>query len=181
MSTEEIFRFGGDDVGLSFDQYSLIMVRKDVVSRLLRDFLKTMGNGGIALIYRAGHALGAISYDSTITSLKTSDRGIVLRALDQYLRGTGILSLIELRIDLERMTLNAEFRDCFETKAYGRDSSKPVCHLARGVLSGVAERVLGVDNLAGDEQECEGAGAKICRVRVHPLLGGHGRHIAEAL
>ncbi len=136
--------------------------------------IRTLGPGASAVLYQAGVLAGTDVFDIIHKNWRPRDEREFVQMLREHLRTAGLCTLSELTIERPSQGLTAVVEDNFEAVQSERGSGGPVCHFLRGLLSGVASRILEVPDLVCDERSCQARGEKACTFRVHPMFASPG-------
>jgi predicted hydrocarbon binding protein len=146
------------------------ILRNNQTRHLWGSLIRTLGPGATAVLYQAGVMAGNDAFDFIHKNWRPSDEREFVQMLREHLRAAGLCTLSELTIDRPSHGLTAVVEDNFEAVQSGRGSDLPVCHFLRGLLGGVAARILEVPDLVCDERSCQAQGEKACTFRVHPMF-----------
>lgn len=144
--------------------------RRTQTGHLWRALFTTLGRGAAAVLYQGGFRAGSGTFDFVRETWKPADEAELMRALAEYLRSAGLGDCRDLRVDREAVRMDALVRDGFEVSQLEGPTVAPSCHFLRGLLCGIAERILGVPDLVCEEVACQAAGGEACTFVVHPLM-----------
>lgn len=145
--------------------------RRAQTGHLWRALFTTLGRGAAAVLYQAGFKAGSGTFDFVQETWKPRDEPELVRAFGEYFRSAGLGDCRDLRVDREVIRLDAVVRGGFEVSQHEGPRPAPSCHFLRGLLAGIAERILEAPNLVCEEVTCQAAGGEACTFVVHPLLG----------
>ena len=145
--------------------------RRAQTGHLWQALFTTLGRGAAAILYQAGLKAGSDTFGFVQETWKPRDEGELVRAIGEYFHSAGLGDCRDLRVDKGNVRLDAVVRDGFEVSQQERARDAPSCHFLRGLLCGIAERILGATNLVCEETACQAAGGEACAFVVHPLLG----------
>jgi len=146
------------------------VLRNSQTRHLWGSLIRTLGPGASAVVYPAGVQAGMDVFDIIHKNWRPRDEGEFAQVLREHLRAAGLCTLLKFAIDRPSHSIAAEVEDNFEATQFERGSDRPVCHFLRGLLSGVASRILGVPDLVCDERSCQAGGEKACTFLVHPMF-----------
>ncbi|MFA5897105.1 MAG: response regulator [Thermoplasmata archaeon] len=149
-------------------------LRNSQTRHLWGSLIRTLGPGASAVLYQAGVMAGTDVFDFIHKNWSPSDEREFVQMLREHLRAAGLCTLLEFTIDRPSHGLAAEVKDNFEAVQSERGSDRPICHFLRGLLSGLASRILEVPDLVCDERSCQARGEKACTFRVHPMFASPG-------
>ena len=145
-------------------------LRNSQTRHLWGSLIRTLGPGATAVLYQAGVLAGTDVFDFIHKNWRTRDEREFVQMLREHLRAAGLCTLSELTIDRPSHGLMAVVEDNFEAMQSDHGSDRPVCHFLRGLLSGVASRILEVPDLVCDERTCQAKGEKECEFHVHLMF-----------
>ena len=143
---------------LRFKDVRYLLIRPETVAAVHRGML-ALGASPAEVLYRAGYEGGVKSETHYREVLgQTAEEAVSYMAAMGGQIGWGAMRLVSL--DAGRGELVLEVAGSPFAQALG-PSAEPVCHLTRGIFSGVAEAVLGWKVVASEES-CVAAGAPKC-------------------
>lgn len=143
-------------------------LRRSQTTHLWRALLRTMGRGASAILYRGGADAGASTYDYIKETWRPGTDDEFVSALSGYFRSAGLCNLTEFRIQRDTSRVNVLVENSFETTHEATQGTLPVCHFLRGIMCGIASKLLDTPELVCDEIVCAGAGAEACEFLVYP-------------
>ncbi len=146
------------------------VLRNSQTRHLWGSLIRILGPGASAVVYPAGVLAGMDVFDIIHKNWRPRDERQFVQVLREHLRAAGLCTLLEFTIDRPAHSVTAEVEDAFEATLSERELDRPVCHFLRGLLSGVASRILGIPDLVCEERSCQAGGQKACTFLVHPMF-----------
>ncbi len=132
--------------------YHDVVVLPIYVLRAVYDsFESIVGEEGAGLLAVMGRAIG-----------RAIAGGHSVRESLAILESLGLGRVVDVEVEKSEIIVRVE--DTVSSRVI-RESRKPVCHLERGVVSGIVEAVLGAKCVAR-ESECRACGASLCEFRL---------------
>lgn len=156
------------------------LLRKSQTTHLWRSLLRTMGRGASAILYRGGVDAGAATYDFIRETWKPRTDEEFVASLGEYLRAAGLCSLREFRVQRETRRVSFLVEDNFEVMHESTQSPLPLCHFLRGMLCGIALKLLDFQEMVCDEISCEATGSDICEFLAYPQFSQRSVEGAKA-
>lgn len=159
-------------------RYAIERVRRDGVEAMRRNqtahlwlsLFRTLGSGASAILYRAGLDAGLTTHAYVESTWKPRDGADFLRALQDYFLSTGLCTLVNIEVNRKAMRVTAQVEDNFESALHEGKSDGPLCHFLRGILCGIASKLLGMSEIVCDEVRCQAQGSERCEFLIHPLF-----------
>jgi len=129
-----------------------------------------MGSGSSSILYRAGTDAGLSVFDFIHENWRPRNEDEFLDALREHLMSASICTMGEFTLKKESFEATAQVRDSFELDAYDGKSEAGVCHFLRGLVCGLATRLVNAEDLVCDETSCQRKGDAVCTFRVHRMF-----------
>ena len=147
-------------------------LRKCGTAHLWQAMFSVMGEGASVVLYSAGHAAGQTTFDFVNATFAPPDDAAFARALGEHFGLAGFFILEGMQVDRDAGRLEAQVHRSFEVEVPHRVGANARCHFMRGLFAGIADRLLGMQDLVADETACEREGADSCAFVVRPLRAG---------
>ncbi len=152
-------QFNEETGSLIYKEVCYILIRSDVLATLQRSIEKELGDRASHILFDCGFQGGSLSSRKFRDIFKLSEKETLKFMLMMGTRiGWGRFELAEfdpLRNYISIKVFHSPF-----AKAYGI-SNRPVCHLIRGVISGLVSTTLG-KNVEAEELLCLSKGDDFC-------------------
>ncbi|MEE8449916.1 MAG: V4R domain-containing protein [Thermodesulfobacteriota bacterium] len=148
---------------ISFKEVRYILVRPETIMALLSSLEEELGERAGQFFYQGGMSGGRLSAQKYKQTLGLSEKGLVEFMISMGTQiGWGRFELVAF--DMEKRMLEINVHNSPYAQAYG-PSQRPVCHVIRGVLAGLAQGIFERPVQAG-ETGCLATGNNCCRFLV---------------
>ncbi len=149
--------------GLFYQEVRYLLVRPETLAAFQKAAEKEIGAKASNILYQSGFHGGALSSKKYREVFGLSDEEIIRFMMEMGPQiGWGRFELE--RFDAGKKILNVRVYHSPFAECYG-PSAKPVCHMIRGVLGGMASSVFGKE-IESKEISCLAKGDEYCRFEV---------------
>ncbi|MFQ5986664.1 MAG: V4R domain-containing protein [Thermoplasmata archaeon] len=155
---------------------SYFLMRREAYCELTRELRKTLGRGAEAILFRAGYERAKEFYPATVEFTRSEEPEEVVDAARFLSAHLGLYRVVSFSSDIDawdgsgkgilskgpraRLLVERSFEVCNR-----HPSGQPRCQYIRGFWTGLVEKMHGEGRrFVGTEVECEGAGARRCRL-----------------
>jgi DNA-binding NarL/FixJ family response regulator len=145
-------------------------LRKSQTTHLWQSIFAILGSGGSPILFKAGAEAGTHTFDFIRSEWEPRNEAELLRGLQEYLRSAEVCEVEDWSVNRAGPSVSVRSRRNFETLALQGGSWEPVCHFLRGMISGISERLLGIEDLVCDELTCEAKGDEVCQFAVRRMF-----------
>ena len=146
------------------------VLRKNQTSHLWKSLFRTLGDGASAILLRAGMDAGSSTFDFIEANWEPRDDWGFAHAIQEHLRLAGVCDIKEMNIDRVHSSIRVRAQGSFECVQQMKKTAAPSCHFLKGLLCGLAGRILGVPDSVCDEITCQAKGDEICEFVVHQMF-----------
>jgi len=154
--------FDSEEGGLFFKEVRYLLVRPETLAALQKAAEKEFGEKASQILYQSGYEGGSLSSKRYREVFGFSDKEIIHFMVEMGPQiGWGRFELE--RFDGNKILIVRVYHSPF-AEAYG-PSSKPVCHMIRGVLGGMGSLVFG-KKIESKEVSCLAKGDEYCRFEI---------------
>ncbi len=146
-------------------------LQKNQTRHLWQALFRTLGRGASAILYRAGTEAGSSTYDFIKRRWSPAGDEAFVKAFMEYCEATSLCNVEYFELDRTTSSLRVRLTETFEATQLEEMTKDTVCHFMRGLLNGLAGRLLGCQDLVCDERACEARGDNACEYLMRPMFG----------
>jgi predicted hydrocarbon binding protein len=171
---EEAMRLEYDDenANVTVSGIPVILMSKSTFGVLHKELLTVLGRSAEGVLYHAGYEAGRKGFKLVAQwwDFDTKNREEIISAYAQQFARFGWLNLETVEVNDQKNEITITVKNSFETRKYGGQADRPVCHYIRGFLCGFAEVAFNMESLRCDEVKCQGIGDEICKFVLKPMF-----------
>jgi predicted hydrocarbon binding protein len=156
-------KFVAEEGGFFYNEVRYLLIRPETLAAFQKAIEEELGEKASQILYQSGFQGGSLSSRRYREIFGFSDEEIVRFMMEMGSQiGRGRFELE--RFDSAKKSLIAKVYDSSFAEGYG-SSSKPVCHMIRGVLGGMVSLVFKKE-VESKELSCLGKGDECCRFEI---------------